>query len=253
MVQNPDSIFINPIKLKDLNGIQPLKAISGQGSLNVNITRYFTDVDGVILNKSSVAIPSTMKTAYPVFMLGNFDRVGGYNVGQKTLPINPNYVFLMTYVHGVNEPFLWSSGFNTVQTRFKKGDIICVFTDSLDAPSCFAFIVQTCEYGGLASIISNTQTQQTDGKIGVMSVKNISYQVDNANQLAQVWQIVTLDNLGQFQQNPFNPIIAKNPYVYKLDDFLLLEFSFIFTQYIAINFLMNYESDTINVNFRINK
>ncbi len=252
---NPsDVLFIKHLPLPLLNGgNKPIQALNNQGSLNLNIRRYFTDVDGDVLDKTNPAIPAAMLTAYPVFMLGNFDRTGGYNRGFQTVNFTKNVFFLMTYVQGVNEPFLWNSGFNTIQNRLNKGDIVCVFTDSLDAPSTFCFIVQSNDMGGLASIISNTQTQQEDGTIGRMQVDDVSYQVDNESQLQQIWQVLTIDNLGQFKQHPFNPNRVKNPYLYKLNDFLSLGLRFVLSQYISINFLMNIESDLININFKILK
>jgi len=255
--------FIKPVHLVDTGKMGgALKALSGIGSLNINVKRYYTDTAGIQLDKTSILIPASLKVSLPVFLLGNFDRIGAYNLGQKTLPnIVRSAIFLMTYVHGYDQPFLWNTGSNTVAANFKKGDIITVFTDDLNNPSAFAWIVQTCDYGALASIISNTMTQQDDGTIGFMKVQQIKYQVNNdANsdtartaQLGEVWQILTMDNLGQFKQHPYSPIINKDPYFKTSSDFLQLDFSFVLTQYIAINFMMQYTTDLIQVNFTIQK
>lgn len=235
-----------------LPGFVPLYA---QGSLNINIKRYFTDVDGLIVAKGTV--PAALQKNYPVYLLGNFDRVGAYNIGQKTIPQPVGVPFLCTYVQGYNVPsFLFNPGFYndpaSVNQVLKFGDIVTVYTDNLNNPSNYIFIVQTCDYGSLASIISNTQTQQQDGVIGRLNVKNIAYQVDNDNQLNQVWQMVSLDNLGQFKQMPLSPIIYKQP-LYKLSDFITLPVSFLMSQFTAINFLMTFTSDSVNVNLRISK
>jgi hypothetical protein len=226
------------------------KPLFHQGSINVNINRYFTNVDGTIIDKSATL--AVMRKNYPVFLLGNFDRVGAYNISQKTIQMPSGVFFLCTYVHGYNEPFLWNSPLNDVQTRFRKGDIITVFTDSLDAPTNFCFIQQTLELGAMASFISNTQTEQKDGRLGVIEVKNVSLQVDNESQLNSPWTIVFFDNIGNFDSDPFNPgSIYRSPY-YKLNDFIELNIAFTLSQYMALNFLFLFASDTINVNFRIN-
>jgi len=253
--------FIKPVHLPDLNGMGVLRALSGVGSLNVNIKRYYSDVNGQQLDKTSGLIPAGLKVSLPVFLLGNFDRIGGYNISLKTINLPSTAKFLMTYVHGYDQPFLWNTGFNTVSKNFRKGDIILVFTDDLDNPSTFAYIVQTCDYGAIASIIANTMTQQDDGTIGFMRVQSIKYQVNNDlnsdvaknAQLNEVWQIVTFDNLGQFKQNPYSPIMNKDPYYKTASDFLQLDLQFVLTQYNAINFLMQYATDLIQVNFTIQK
>jgi hypothetical protein len=232
---------------ESLPGFTPLYA---QGSLNINVKRFFTDANGAVVDKNTV--PNALKVSYPVFLLGNFDRIGGYNIGQKTIRMPVGIPFLMSYVNGYSNPFLYNTGFNDVINNFKVGDIVTVFTDDLNNPNFYVFIVQTCDYGSIASVISNTQTQQQDGVIGQLHVKNIAYQVDQENQISETWQMIAIDNLGQFKQNPFVPVMYKQP-LYKLNDFILLPISFLMTQFTAINFLMQFESDNITINLRIAK
>lgn len=233
-------------KLKKLLQNHPRQS----GSLNIEVKRYYTDVSGQILVKTDPAIPAALKVRMPVFLLGNFDRVGGYNIASR-LALMPNgVVFLMTYLHGYNEPFLWDSGFNQVQQLFKKGDIICVFTDSLDAPSAFCFIQQSCQYGALGSIISNTSTEQDDGTIGQMIVNSISWQTDNINQVLSSWKLVRYDNLGLFKEETYTNTI---PPQFKLTDFIKVDMAFVMTQFFGINMNMLYETDYMNFNFNISK
>lgn len=219
-----------------------------QAGLNINIARYYTDVDGAVIDKT--AAPAALQVSLPVFLLGNFDRVGGYAVGQKTITWPGTAKFLCTYVHGYDPPFAWDSGFNTLAEFLNFGDIVTVFTDSLDAPTGFAFIVQTVQYGALASIISNTQTVQDDGQVGMMRVNGVSFQTDNASQVAEFWLIVRYDNLGLFVSEPFNPLQYKGPF-HKLNDFIELDINFLLTQYKGISLLMLYDTNYMNVNFKI--
>jgi len=228
-----------------------VKPLYETGSINMNIKRYYTDVDGALIAKASA--PAALQVKLPVYMLGNFDRVGAFNIGQKTVQPVVSSKFLMTYVHGYEQPFLWNTGLNTIQAILRRGDIVTVFTDDLDAPSAFVYIVQTVDTGALASIISNTQTIQDDGKSGIISVKNVSLQVDNDNQLNQIWQVMKFDNFGNFDQHPFNPAAVERSPFYKLGDFVELRLQFLMTQYIGIYFYYLYESESININFRLNK
>lgn len=235
-----------------LPGFVPLYA---QGSLNIKIKRFYTDVNGLVIDKATA--PAALKVSFPVYLLGNFDRIGGYNISQKVYPSKAVTPFFETYVHGYGiQSFLFTPGFYndpaSINQRLQLGDIVTVYTDNLSAPNYFVFIVQTCDYGSLASIISNTQTQQQDGVIGQLHVKNIGYQVDNDDELNNVWQMLSFDNLGQFKQTPYAPITAKQP-LYKLTDFIELPISFLMTQFTGITFYFNFASESVNVNLRISK
>jgi len=243
--------FIKHVTLPQLYGSSVLKAISGQGSLNINIKKIYTDENGTVISKA--AAPAALRTKLPIFLLGNFDGIGAHSIGFKTLKnVWSSADFLMTFVNGVDQPFLWNSGFNTLRNSLNLGDIVDVWTDDLDNPTAFAFIVQTCDYGSLASIVANTMTQQDDGKIGIMTVQNINYQVDVESQLQNVWQVVKYDNLGQFQQQSTAPLDYKNPY-WALGQFIQVPLGFVMTQFVGLNFIMDFESDKLQVNFLIKK
>lgn len=224
------------------------RPVIGSNNLNINIARYYTDVDGVVIDKS--AAPAALQIKLPVYLLGNFDRVGGFNIAQKALPTPSGAVFLMTYLHGYGEPFLWNSGLNTIAASLKFGDVVTVFTDSLDTPTGFVFMVQTVQYGALGSIISNTQTIQDDGQVGLMHVRSVSMQASTDEQFSQAFSIVKYDNLGTFQSKNLNPGDYKGP-LHKLNDFVEIPLSLTLTQYNGVNFYFVYACDYINFNFRI--
>lgn len=220
------------------------KPFSGSGNLNILVKKYYTDVDGAVI--AIGAAPAALRKSIPVFLLGNFDRIGAYAIGEKTLNVDPSVLYLMTYVHGVNQPFLWNSGFNTVQNNFATGDLITVYTDSFDAPTGFVFIQQTVSYGSLSSILDNTSSNPN------MVIDKVAVQVDNELQLNEGWQIVRFDSLGTFNQEPFNVIQFRPPF-FKLTDFIELVLSFKFTPFVGINFLFQTTSNAMQINFKITK
>lgn len=228
------------------------KPSSGQATVNVVVKKYFLDPNGVVLDKANPAIPAILKTKLPVFLLGNFDRLGGYAIGKKSLPnLNAALILLDTYVQGYNQPFLWDSGANTLANVLFTGDLVCIFTDSLNAPSGYVAVVQSNNYGSMASIISNTQTIQNDGKIGELSCTGIAFQVSDDKQLLQPWALMKYDNLANFEMHPYNPNEVKDPKTYTLQTFLDLPIQFLMTQFFGINFLMNFETDLMQVNFKL--
>ncbi len=225
-------------------------ALIGQGSINVTIKKYFTTVDGAIIAKT--AAPAVLQADFPVYMLGNFDRTGAYNVGQKTIPPPRGTYFVATYSHGFGLPFLLFTGLNEVQNLLKFGDIVNIYTDSLTAPSGFVFIVQSASQGAIASIISNTQTVQDDGKIGQLWVENVSYKIDNVIQWKYDWRVVKIDNTGTPDSKVVNLTPYRSPFD-KLTDYILIPVRFMATQYVGIYFSMAFECDLINFNMRIAK
>jgi hypothetical protein len=219
------------------------KPIFAQGSINLNVHRYITDVDGRVLVGG--VVPTIMRKNFPVFLLGNYDRIGGYTLMQKTIAQPSQLSFLCTYVQGVNLPMLFATGFNEVFAYFRTGDIITVWVDDFNNPNYFAFIQQTVQNGSVSSIISNPENQQIE-------VENVSLQVDNENQLNKSWQITWFDNRGNTKNNPVNVgSIYRGPF-YRLTDFIDLNISFELSHYMGITFLMLYDSQEININFRIN-
>jgi len=211
-------------------------------SINLQVKRFFTDVDGQIIDKGSVA--SNWQRDYPVYMLGDFDRVGGFNLSQSTLHQPNGIKFLMTYVHGLQQPFLYSSGFNTVQLNFKLGDVITIFTDSFDAPTGYVWIQQTALSGALSSIISNIEQH--------IHVKNISLQVDSTDQLEFDWQEVNFMPSGIYQSSPLILAEFRQPN-FKLTDYILIKKDFKLTRFKGFNFLFSFSSNYMNINFRIHE
>src|SRR5712672_3291926 len=64
----------------------------------VNVKRFYTNVDGSLVAKA--AVPAALKLKFPVFMLGDFDRQGGYRIGLQAVPPFPGAFYLLSFVNG---------------------------------------------------------------------------------------------------------------------------------------------------------
>ncbi len=250
---------INPLqkiqKLADTGEINLLNSLTKStfytGSVNITIRKIYTDVDGSIIDKS--VVPLAMQKRVPVYTLSNFDRTGGYNIGQKLLPAGNGLKFVATYAQGVNLPIALFNQFNEIQNYISPGDIVTVYTDDILAPNYFCFIIQAASQGGLCSIISNTQTIQDDGRIGKLIVQNINLNVDNEGQWQEDWRVVLIDNAAVPVSKVVNLTTVARPPQYTLRDYITIPIRFDLTQYIGIYFYMSYESDLINFNLKIGK
>ncbi len=234
--------------LKAIKSNSVVNPITNISSIGISVRRYFTDVDGAIIDKA--AAPAVLQTKFPVYTLGNFDRQSAWKIGSRTVPPVDGTFFVHTFVRGVNDQFLLSSGLNTVLQRIDLGSIVEIFTDSLTAPTTYVWIVQTNQIAGIASIISNTNTVQADGRTGQLHVKELGYTFDNPDQYEEIFRVVQSFNTGVANDNPLNTEF-KSP-LDKQNGFQIVPVDFLFDQFTGLNFYMRYATDSIVLNFKVN-
>src|SRR5689334_4319081 len=130
---------------EQLSDVDAGSTLQRKHAMPVIVNRYFTDANGTVISKANAGLVAAgMATDYPLFVLGEFDRQGGYKTGQSILsPINvpgtTSPVFLTSFVNG--SPFTSNnivtafSPFNTIQPILKPGDIVTVWVDNLSVPT----------------------------------------------------------------------------------------------------------------------
>lgn len=236
----------------DLSTVKKKPLIQLQHSIPIDIRRYFTDVDGAIVAKNTVA--AALQTEYPFFLLGDFDRQGGYNASFKNLPVRPGTFYVMSFVNGygmTSQQITGFTGLNNVQERMNVGDLVHVYTDSLIAPNNFIWIVQQNRNGSIASIIGNTETSQQDGTHGKMFVDHFQYYSDNqAEQWNRALMFTRSNNIGAYAGQQVQPYIFRNPYT-EQDGFIKVECKFNMDQYQSIGIPFLFNTEQIQANFCI--
>ena len=73
--------------------------VTKNAAFYIEVNRYFTDVDGKVIDKNTV--PIALQTDYPFWMFGEFDRQGGYKQGNQVSPPNLNTPFLGAFTKGL--------------------------------------------------------------------------------------------------------------------------------------------------------
>lgn len=230
-------------------------------SLPVIVTRYFTDVNGTILAKNDAGLVAAgMATDYPLFLLGEFDREGGYKIGLSSLTpkqvpgsaVTP--IIYTTFVNGVTgtsnnivTPF---SPFNTIQAQLKQGDMCAVYVDSL-ACNYFCWIVQTNNYGALSSILSNLKSSQNDRRLGPLFCYEINWYAPET-QWDQALHFIQADNLGTWADNQIQPYMFKTPFNVQ-QGFITVSTDFTIDQYMEIGTMFEIATDQMSFNFNIEK
>jgi hypothetical protein len=215
------------------------------------VNKYFTDINGTIIAKA--AAPAGMRVKYPVYLLGNYDRNGGYRQAQKMIPPIGTNVYLGSFVYGIDQvpAFLQLTGLNNIKSLFKFGDIITIYADSFDAASCFCWIIQTNTQVAVGSFVQNSETVR-DGRVTKLRVANQSYQVDTVDQYNEQWNFLRIANTGIYENDPVDVKIYKTPN-YKLTDFIVVKAPFEISQYIGINFYMIDTCDLLSINLNFLK
>lgn len=225
-------------------------------TIDVSISRYYTTVDGAILDKNDAAIPSNLKTKFPFFMFGAFDMDGGYKIGLQNTPAALAAKYLMTFVNGAGASsysVMGFSGLNTIQVELSTGDIVHVYTDDLTNPNIFIWIVQHNAVIPLASIMGNTRTTQHDNVLGKLIVKKINFTTPlAANKTSPQWleglNVIKIDNVGDVRTNQLAPNSWWTPQT-GLNGVLTLQVIFEVNQYTELASYMLFSTDAMQFNF----
>lgn len=225
-------------------------------SMPVIVTRYFTDVNGTIISKADAGLVAAgMNVNYPVYLLGEFDRQGGYKTGLLTvLPTFPAVPYT-SFVNGVtgtsNNVVTPFSPFNTIQGQLKPGDLVMIYVDNVVTPTYFSWIVQTNNYAALSSILGNLKSIQADRRLGPLFCYEINWYAPES-QWDQVLHFLQSDNLGTWADNQIQPYIFKTPFNVQ-QGFITIACNFTVDQFMEIATTFEIGTDQMSFNFNIEK
>lgn len=242
---NKQWLTVNPKSV-----LQPLQTIP------LLVKKFYTDVNGTVISKNDPGIPASLQVKMPVFFLGDFDRMGAYRTALKVTPTLPGVEFIQVFTNGNGSTVFDVIGVNPfadIQTQLSPGDIVTVFSDSLTAPTYYVWLVITGTYSSMASIIGNTVSSQQDGRIGKLIVGQINLYVDiTTEQIYEPLNFTRLFNTGTFINDSINPSMFKTP-MNKQRNFITLSTTFEIEQYIGINFYMNFDTDSVQMDLILNR
>lgn len=221
-------------------------------TIPVTIDRYYTDVNGSIVDKNDAGIPAALKTKFPIYLFSQFDRNGGFKKSLQIVAPIPNTYFLQTFIWGINTPFLSFTGLNTIRTKLKVGDVVLIYTDDIANPTYFVWFVMTCDSVSFASILTNVETTQNDRRLGVLFLKEINYYVTARAQFEQALIISNFDNIGNYRSDAVQPSMFLSPFVDQVG-FLTITTEFRIDQYIGMATYFLFEVDQIQMDFIVNK
>ena len=219
-------------------------------SLNMTVKRFFTDVDGAI-----IAAPLALQLKYPVWLFGAFDARGGYKAAHSIAPPQPGSFYLLSFINGcgfTSQNIVGFSGLNQLQNQLTIGDLVSVFTDDLQNPNYFIWIVQQNSKQSVGAVLQNIPTTSEDNKFNRMFVSSIMYSTSNGNayQWDEIINITRINNIGLINNNDYNPTADRTPQVF-LNNILQLDLQFKVDQFIGLNTYMLYTTDQIQFDFKL--
>jgi hypothetical protein len=227
--------------------------LSERHTIPLKVTRFFTDVNGQILSITDpLIVAAGLNVKWPVFLFGPFDQNGGYSIAQKICkPVIGDYLF--TFVNGKGQTsasVIGFTGLNEIQGQLKAGDIVQVYTDNLQNPNYFVWMVLNNSYTGLGSIVQNLNTSQNDGRKGRLKVSGVKMYFANVNQLNETVNFTITDNLGTFRNDSIQPYLFRNPYDGH-SNFVDMQTDFDLTQFLGVNTYLGVDADNVSFDFLI--
>ena len=226
----------------------PLKRNMG---LMIHIHRYFTDVNGILLDKSTV--PSSLQVDYPFWLFGEFDRAGGYRIGNQINPPIVGTSYVCSFTQGINVPFLFATGANQVKNKINTGDVVHIFTDNLDAPNYYIWVVLSTDVSALGSIYTNATAPEKQ-KIDISGINFFAYMDGGLSvpQYAKNLNLTRMDVLGSYRNVPYPP--TSN---YQVNDyqeyFIQVPLKCLVDQYNMISSYIDFNADNIALSLFVNK
>ena len=225
------------------------KPMKEAGSIAINVRRFYTDVQGVIIDKSTV--PAALQVPFPVYIWGEFDRQGAYFIGNRILPPSLSTPFLQTFAWGAgaNPYFFGFTGLSDIQTQILPGSLVQVYADDLLAPNYFIWIVQSVSKASLASIVANSVSERPDGRFNGLDVERVQYFTDNPDQWNNPIFVWETDLIGNIKQDSFSPYIFRTPKV-SGTNFIEIQWRFPVNQYRGSCVSMLFDTDYLLLDFK---
>lgn len=243
---------------KDSMGFNPEKKSPRAPEISIHtvpvkVKRIFTDANGTVIAKGLA--PAGLQVNYPVHLFGAFDLDSGYRIGQSVTPPQGDAKYLFTFIngHGVNVASMFGfSPLNSIYTRMSIGDIVSVYTDSVNAPNYFVFVIQSAAPSGLGSIISNLKTTQQDYNLGFLYVNDINFFSDETSQFELPVNYSRADNIGNYKSDLVDPFVFRTPFT-EQQGFITMKTDFILDQYLGVNLYFKYTTEEMSLDFKIKK
>lgn len=211
-----------------------------EDNLQVNVTRYFTDTNGLLFDKSLAS--AGLQVSYPFYLFHRFDKMGGFRIGQSIKPPTGSAFYYYTYDVDMSFDYWQISGTNNIKGKLRSGDTCIVFTDDILAPNTLVWIVISCPLQSYSSIVNSLPDN--------LNVKDFLYIADNTANYNEALHFNKTTPLGIYKDDQYQPLSFKTRETVS-QDFIKVALSFNISQYLGIFSYMQYNTDSIQFIFNL--
>jgi hypothetical protein len=211
------------------------------GNFNIEIYRYFTDMNGTEFAKGLA--PANLQVKYPFHLFFNFDKHSGYKISNFVNPPQPNTFLLYSFIVGTTFDYFFFQFGNTIKNRLNTGDIVFLYTDSVTIPSILIWIVLTSNSYNVSGAFENTSKKDLD-------VESILYTSDNIQNYLERLSLITSNEIGIYKSDSISPLSNKGIDTV-LRDFILIDFNKKINQYFGISSNILFDTDKLIFNFKL--
>jgi hypothetical protein len=211
-------------------------------SLTVN--RYYTDSNGLIFDKTDVAIPNSLKTRFPFYLFNKFDKDGFYKIGQQINQLSPNVYFIYQSVWGNGFDLFRFNSLGSIYQNLQPGDFVQIFADDSINFTFLTWIVIRCQNRAYASMIDNIHLSPVEAYA-------ILYGSDNPDQYRESLNIYREDSMGKYEHDYIMPFSYKPPYDTVQNDFLRIPIKHKFHPLHGFASYLQFNTNNLFLNFLV--
>lgn len=208
-------------------------------SITFNVNRYYTDLNGNVLDKNTV--PQALKTKFPFFMFGEQDFNGGFKAGNMANP-PVNSVFFQKYIAGEGFDWFALQG-GDIWSKYQLGDMVLIYADSYPNMNFLIFVIVNTAQQSYGSILK-------DSFRGKLDLTEILYITDNKLQYNERISFVQLNDLSVPKIDYYQPFAALTP-EQKQVEFISIPLSFKILPKIGLGSYIQFDTEFISFEFKI--
>jgi len=222
--------------------VEMAKGLKRQTSFTLKVNRYYTDANGQVLDKNTVA--NNLKVSFPFYLFNKFDKEGGYRIGNIILPPIQNTFYLYSYCVGSSFDYFQFSGRNSVRHNCRNGDLVLLFADSAIAFNVLIWVVISSDFQSVNSLINSMPFHDVD-------ILEILYRCDNIDNYNEAIHFVKENVMGEYKADQFQPLSFKTPNTV-LNDFITLKIPHKISEFAGLYSYFRFATDNISFNFKVN-
>jgi hypothetical protein len=215
-----------------------------EDDFSITITRYFTDVNGLVLLKTDPLVPVKLRTRYPFYLFNKFDKDGFYAIGQKINQLSNGINFIYQESWGYGFDLFRFNATGDIYSRLLPGDFIQVYADDPINFTTLVWIVVRCQNRAYSSMIDNIH-------LSPVIAHTLLYGTDNVNQYMEPFNIYKENTIGRYESDFINPFAYKPPYDTVQNDFIRIPLTHKFHPLHGFSSYIQFNTENLFINFLV--